>query len=98
MIRDKFSFCLCHYLTVVTNFFKKWLQGQSSDRVSVDGLLCDLAAILPKSYGAQDLHLVQGLPRDVSGTLVVAKYVCVTMCVCVYEKKIEMCVCRCVCV
>lgn len=47
--------------------------GQLSDRVSVTQLLPSFASSLQRSLKTDKLHLVQGLDRDVSGAIILAK-------------------------
>ncbi|BFZ18325.1 hypothetical protein BsWGS_21364 [Bradybaena similaris] len=47
--------------------------SQAHDRVSVTELLPAFRELLPRSYRADELHLVQGLDRDVSGAIILAK-------------------------
>ncbi|XP_005102545.2 uncharacterized protein LOC101846974 [Aplysia californica] len=47
--------------------------GQKDERVSLSHLLPDFTRMLPKTFAANELHIVQGLDRDVTGTVVLAK-------------------------
>ncbi|CAL1539233.1 unnamed protein product [Lymnaea stagnalis] len=47
--------------------------SQRNDRVSVCELLPSFAETLPKSFKVSSLHLVQGLDRDVTGAVILAK-------------------------
>ncbi|GFO21447.1 RNA pseudouridylate synthase domain-containing protein 4 [Plakobranchus ocellatus] len=47
--------------------------GQQYDRLSMSGLLPALVSSLPRNFQADQLHIVQGLDRDVTGALVLAK-------------------------
>ncbi|RUS74504.1 hypothetical protein EGW08_017735, partial [Elysia chlorotica] len=47
--------------------------GQQDDRLSVSGLLPALVSSLPRNFQASELHIVQGLDRDVTGALILAK-------------------------
>ncbi|CAG5122875.1 unnamed protein product [Candidula unifasciata] len=47
--------------------------SQAKDRVSVTELLPAFTELLPRSYGASGLHLAQGLDRDVTGAIILAK-------------------------
>ncbi|GFS02282.1 RNA pseudouridylate synthase domain-containing protein 4 [Elysia marginata] len=48
-------------------------EGQQHDRLSVSGLLPALVSMLPHSFQANQLHIVQGLDRDTTGALILAK-------------------------